>query len=203
MSHYASIVHGMAYDLLVAGFGATFKTYRKTPMLQIQPGDLPVLGIHILRERREQDGFANEGEPHFKHMLTMGFSGAVHVQTDQQDELNALEETMSMLDDLLLSDPRFVNLTEGVTSMDRISQYAKVGETTLFEVRVEMTTEFSGRWEPNITDDFNTIHVESRYPSWNTDPAAVQQVIVQYDINQNLRGGRPISPLAHGSRRPN
>jgi hypothetical protein len=187
MSHYASIVHGMAYDLLVGGFGATFKTYRKTPMLQIQPGDLPVLGIHILRERREQDGFANEGEPHFKHMLTMGFSGAVHVQTDRQDELNALEETMSMLDDLLLSDPRFVNLTEGITSMDRVSQYAKVGETTLFEIRVEMTLEFSSRFEPVITDDFKTIHVESRYPSPTVDPAEIQQVIVQYDIPQNSK----------------
>ena len=191
MSHYASIVHGMAYDLLVAGFGATFTTYRKTPMLQVQPEHLPVLGIYILRERRDQDGYANEGEPHFKHTLTMGFSGAVHVATDNQNELNALEETMSMLDDLLLSDPRFVNLTEGITGMDRVSQYAKVGETTLFEIRVEMSMEFSSRFEPVITDDFKTIHVESRYPSPTTDPAEVQQVVVQYDLPQNTTQRKP------------
>jgi hypothetical protein len=187
MSSYASMIHGKAYDLLVAGFGATFTSYRKTPMLQVQPTDLPVLGIYILRERREQDGQANQGEPHFKHTLTMGFSGGVHVRTDNQNELNALEETMSALDELLLTDPRFVNLTEGITSMDRISQYAKIGETTLFEIRVEMTMEWSSRWEPVITDDFNTLHVESRYPSPTTDPAEVQQVVAQYDIPQNAK----------------
>jgi hypothetical protein len=187
MSHYAGTIHAMAYQLAVAGFGPRFKTYRQTPMLQIQPTDLPVLGVHIMRERREQDGFANESEPHFKHVLTLGFSGAVHVQTDQQDQLQALEETMADLDDLLLADPRFVDLSEGITSMDRVSQYAKVGEITLFEIRVEMTMEFSSRFPPVITDDFLRVHVESRYPTATVDPAEIQQVIVQYDINENAK----------------
>ena len=43
-------------QLLQIGFGAHFKTYRKTPMLQVQPGDLPVLAVHILREQRMPDG---------------------------------------------------------------------------------------------------------------------------------------------------
>jgi hypothetical protein len=164
MSHYASTVQLKAMELAQAGFGARFKTYRSTPMLQIQPGDLPILAVHILRERREQDGQANQTVPHFKHTLTLGFSGAVHVETDKQDQLSILEEMMSDLDDMLLCDPRFVNLVEGVTAMDRVGQYAKVGETTLYEIRVEMNMEFSSRFEPAIVDDLKVVNIKTQFP---------------------------------------
>jgi hypothetical protein len=184
----AVTVHQAAYDLVVAGFGTRFKTYRKTPMLQIQPTDLPVLAVHIMRERRTAWGQRNQGEPKYQAELTLGFSGAVHVETDQQDELQALEQTMSELDEMLLCQPSFVNLTDGVESMDRLAQYAKVGEVTLFEIRVEMVLGLGQvLFEPNIPDDFLTIHVESRYPSPTTDPAQVQQIVAQYDIPQNAK----------------
>jgi hypothetical protein len=211
MSHYASMIATQAHDKLKAGFGARFKTYRKTPMLQVQPTDLPLLGVYILRERRTPMGNANHAEPKFKHDLTLGFSGAIHADTDDQNKLYALEEWMSELDDILLTDPKFVTLVEGFTAMDRQSQYAKVGETTLFEIRVEMQMEFSGWFDPKVEDDFNTLHIESRYPSIDADPDEVLQIIRQYDLTQNelkaalsnaartkagLNGGhRPRSPL--------
>jgi hypothetical protein len=52
MSHTANEIHAKALALLQIGFGTTFKTYRQTPMLQVQPGDLPILAVHLLRERR-------------------------------------------------------------------------------------------------------------------------------------------------------
>jgi hypothetical protein len=182
MSNYASIIHAKAMELAKGGLGPLFRTYRSTPMLQIQPGDLPVLAIHILRERRLQDGQANQTVPHFKHSLTIGFSGAVHVQTDKQDQLQDLEETMSLLDDILLCDPRFVNLVEGVTEMDRVSQYAKVGETTLFEIRVEMVMEFSSRFEPTIDDDLKTVHVTTQYPDKAHVDSGTPQIEAEYTI---------------------
>jgi hypothetical protein len=182
MSHYASIVQKQAMELVQAGFSARFKTYRSTPMLQIQPGDLPVLAVHILREQRRPNEQANQAEPKFHHLLTLGFSGAVHVETDKQDQLNALEEMMSELDDMLLSDPRFINLTEGVEAMDRVSQYTKVGETTLYEIRVEMQVAYSGYWPPNIVDDFKTIHITTQFPDKAHADSGTPQLEREYDI---------------------
>ena len=164
MSHWANTIHAEALALLKVGFGTVFKTYRQTPMLQVQPGDLPVLAVHILRERRSTDGQSNQAEPKFIHDLTLGFSGAVHVETDKQDQIHDLEEWMATLDDILLSDPQFVNLTEGVTAMDRVGQYAKVGETTLFEIRIEMNVQFRSNFTPRIHDVLATVDVKTKVP---------------------------------------
>lgn len=161
MSHWANTIHAKALELVKSGFGSTFKTYRKTPMLQVQPGDLPILAVHILREKRVPDGQSDQTTPKFIHDLTLGFSGAVHVETDKQDDINDLEEWMATVDDILLSDPSFVRLTEGVTAMDRVGQYAKIGETTLFEIRVEMNIQFRSYFEPRIHDVLATVDVKT------------------------------------------
>lgn len=185
MSHYASIVATKAFDLARAGFGTRFKTYRKTPMLQVTPKDLPLLGIYILREQRAALGAANHAEPKFKHTVTLGFSGAVHVETDEQNQLVALEEMMSELDDILLTNPKFVILTEGFTGMDRQSQYAKVGETTLFEIRVELVFEFTSNFPPKVVDDFETLHVETQYPDEAHVDSGTPQITRVYELEQN------------------
>jgi hypothetical protein len=182
MSHYASKVQAKAMELAKLAFGPRFKTYRLTPMLQVQPGDLPILGVYILRERRLQDGHANHTEPHFKHTLTLGFSGGVHVETDKQDMLPALEEMMSELDDVLLSNPHFVNLTEGVTEMDRVAQFAKVGETTLYEIRVEMAMEFSSRFPPVVLDDLKTVKVTTQFPDEEHVESGTPQIERVYEV---------------------
>jgi len=185
MSHYASMMQKEALRLLQAGFGSRFKTYRSTPALQVQPTDLPMLGVYILRERRTAMGQANHAEPKFKHELTMGLSGAVHADTDDQNKLYQLEEWMSEADDFLLRNPKYVKLVEGWTGMDRLSQYAKVGETTLFEIRVEIQCEFSGWFDPIVEDDFNLMHLTLQYPP-GVDPDSVLEIIRIYEINQNL-----------------
>jgi hypothetical protein len=187
MSHWANTLHQQAMRLVQAGFGATFKTYRLTPMLQIQPGDLPVLAVHILREKRVPDGEPNQTVPKFIHDLTLGFSGAVQVETQEQDQINALEEWMSTLDDILLSDPSFVRMTEGFTAMDRVGQYAKVGETTLFEIRVEMNIQFRSYFEPRIPDVLATVDVTTVVP----DGTPVLEQVYKLAALKRTNGSRP------------
>jgi hypothetical protein len=182
MSHYASEVQKKAMELLQAGFGSRFKTYLNVPMLQVQPTDLPVLGVYILRERRVEDGHANHTEPHFKHQLTLGFSGGVHVSTDRQNELPLLEQWMSELDDLLLSNPKFIRLTEGITGMDRVAQYAKIGETTLYEIRVEMMLEFSSRFPPLVPDVLEKVVVDTQFPDAESAAGGTPQIHRVYEI---------------------
>ncbi|MCD9821198.1 hypothetical protein [Bradyrhizobium japonicum] len=182
MSSYALTVQAKAMALAQIGFGARFKTYRLTPMLQVQPGDLPILGVYILREQRREDSQANQGEPAFKHTLTLGFSGGVHVATDKQTDMPPIEEWMSELDDILLCDPSFIALTEGITAMDRIAQFAKVGETTLYEIRVEMAMEFSSRWEPRVPDMLEKVVVTTQFPDKEHVDSGTPQIERVYDI---------------------
>jgi hypothetical protein len=184
----ASEVHKAAFDLAVAGFGARFKTYRKTPMLQVTPQDLPVLGIYRGRRKSVAWGQSNQAEPKFQRELTLGFSVGIHAPTATQDDVLALHDTMEELEDMLLSNPLFVNMSNGFESMDEEAQIAKVGETTLYEIRsLWVVTLGQTIFPPNIPDWFNTLHVESRYPTAQTDPAEIQQVIVQYDVDETAK----------------
>jgi hypothetical protein len=201
MSHYASMMQAETMNRLKAGFSSRFKTYRNTPALQVTPQDLPMLGVFIMRERRTPEGNANHAEPKFKHELTLGLSGAVHAETDDQNKLDALEQWMSEADDILFTDPKFVKLVEGFTGMDRQSQYAKVGETTLFEVRVEIQCMFTGWFDPKVTDDFNTLHVTLQYPP-NVDPASVLEIIRIYEINQNIKQSKAGLNGGHAPHQP-
>jgi hypothetical protein len=195
MSHWANTIHAKAMDLLQIGFGTQFKTYRKTPMLQVQPGDLPVLAVHLLRERRIPDGQSNQAEPKFIHDLTLGFSGAVHVETDKQNDINDLEEWMATVDDILLSDPAFVNLTEGVTAMDRVGQYAKIGETTLYEIRIEMNVQFRSHFTPRVPDTLEKVVITTQFPDKAHADAGTEQLVREYDIETTKRAP-PASPPA-------
>jgi hypothetical protein len=176
-------IHDKAYQLVQIGYGTTFKTYRQTPMLQVQPGDLPVLAVHLLRERRVPDGQANQAEPRFIHDITLGFSGAVHVETDKQNDINALEQWMAQLDDMLLCDPSFVNMTDGITAMDRVGQYAKIGETTLFEIRVEMSIASQSYFPPLVVDDFTKVHVTTEFPDKAHADSGTPQLDREYEID--------------------
>jgi hypothetical protein len=192
MSHYAITLQQKALSLLQIGFGAQFKTYRQTPMLQVQPGDLPVLAVHILRERRLPDGQSNQTMPKFIHDLTLGFSGAVHVETDKQNQISDLEEWMSTVDDILLSDPSFTRMMEGVTAMDRVGQYAKIGETTLFEIRVEMNVQFRSYFDPRVPDDFKSVRITTQFPDKEHADAGTPQLEV--DIEIETTRAAPASP---------
>jgi hypothetical protein len=183
MSTYAIQIADAAFAILSAQPNE-FKTYRRSPMKQVAPEDLPILAVFILRESRVPDGDANAGEPRFQHRLHLGFSGAIAAD-DQGQQFIHLEQIMADIDDKLLTNVSFVSLVEGFESMDRKSQYAIMGETTLAEIQIEMVVSFRTFWPPAVTDDFKTLHLETRYPSPDTDPAEVEQIVRQWDIEQN------------------
>jgi len=181
----ALLIQQTAIDLVTPVLGAYFKKIIRTPTLIMNAGDLPLLGVYIVREERTADGDANTGPPHFVHRLTMHLNGAVNVETEAREEvLVDLEAWMSQIDDILLRNPKFVNLSEGILSMSRVSQFAKVNDTVLGEIRVEMVMQYRTRFEPVINDDFKTMHIKSVYPS--PERAGVtQQVESEFDIPQN------------------
>ncbi len=185
MSTHAIEIADKALALLrAATFDPPFKSFRRTPLRQVAPDDLPLLMVYILRERRSPDGDANAGEPRFVHRVHLGIAGAVAL-SDDGAQLETLEAMMANIDDVLLTDPRFINMFEGIESMDRRSQYASVAETPLGEIQIEMVVTFRSYWEPKVPDDFAVLHVETRYPTAATDPAEVHQLTREHDVPQN------------------
>ena len=187
MSYWPSVAQAKAMELAQAYYGTRFKTYRLTPMLQVTPDDLPVLGIYILRFRRDC-AQPEQGEPHFDEALTLGFSGGVHVESEKQNQLSDLEEMMAELDYVLLQDSRFINNAicgKGIASMDRTSQFAKIGETTLYEIRIEMMLLNDSRHEPRVVDTFERLHVTTQFPDKEHADAGTPQIVREYELDQN------------------
>jgi hypothetical protein len=185
MSDYATQIAEKAFAILSDALRGQFKTFRKAPMLTFTASDMPALGVFILRERWSPDGDPNVAEPKFVHQLTLGISGSVAVSTDEQNEYLKLRDLMSQVDTLLLSNPSFVSMTEGVTLVDQTAQYATVGETPLAEFRKDMTVQFRSNWEPAITDDLKVIHIDAQFPDKAHADAGTEQIVREYDIEQN------------------
>jgi hypothetical protein len=182
MTARATLIQSEAMTRLKAGFGSRFKTYRLTPALQVQPGDLPILGVYILRERHLPEGDYNHAQPRFHTELTIGFSGGVNVETDKQDQISVLEDWMGELFDILFTDPKFVKLAEGISAMDRLGQYAKVGETTLYEIRLEMVTNYKTWFDPLVPDYLETVHITTQFPDKAHVDSGTEQIEREYII---------------------
>jgi hypothetical protein len=180
--HYASMVQREALRLAQLGFGDRFKTYRSTPMAQVQPSDLPVLGIYILKERSTPFGDANHAAPKFVNEITIGLSGAIHAETADQNHLYQLEEWMVELDNILLCDAEFARRVGAVEGMNRVSQYAKVGETTLFEIRNEMVFCIYREFPPRVDDWLDKVHVKTQYPDKEHADSGTPQLEQEYDL---------------------
>ena len=173
-------IHDKAFNLLTAYFGSRFKTYRQTPLLQLDPADLPALGVFILRERRTASGDANHAAPKFQCEMTLGVWGAIHAATQDQNKIYDLERWMHEADEVLLSDAKFVVLTEGIESMERRTEYSKQGETTMVEVRTEMVACFEANFPPRVYDILETVHVTGQFPDKAHADSGTPQIEREY-----------------------
>lgn len=172
-------------DIVEPALVKEFKTFLQSPLLIINPDDLPIFGCYIGPEERSAEGDGRSGPPAFLHRLTLYLNGAVNIETgEKEQEMLGLHATFDRIDELLLTNPRWVNLTESIASMRRETQYTKQGDTTLGEIRVSMVLVYRSVFEPVIPDVLETIHVKTVYPS--VDRAAqTQQVEAEIVLEQH------------------
>jgi hypothetical protein len=183
MTPWAIQMRAKTLAMAQAWYGTRFKTYRLTPMLQVTPTDLPVFGVYYLRERRQWPQ-PEQSMPKFDEALTLGLSGGFHVETDKQNELSSLELAMSEIDEWLLRDSSFLKPTKGISEMDYTAQFAKVGETTLYEIRVALTVLNDSYHPPKVVDDFKTLHVTTQYPDKAHVDSGTPQIDRVYELDQ-------------------
>ena len=91
---------------------------------------------------------------------------------------------MSELLNVIYSRPSLVNLIEGFEAMDRTSQYAKVGETTLFEIRIEVELFLEGNYPPHVDDLLEKIVVTTQFPDKEHVDAGTRQLTRVYELDQ-------------------
>lgn len=190
-SNYTTLIRdGMLSRLASTPFFAGF-TFSRSSALQTQPEDVPHLGCYVVDEVMTEDGEHQTGVVRLFHSLRIGFS--VIMQNNDPDDMEgkldaAFWGIMNRLlaDETLLSNDVFK--IQGFTRAVRTNSYGHAGrenEIPIAEMRLELTCTYKTDWPPATPDDFLTMHLETRYPTADTDPAVIQQVIMSVDIPQN------------------
>jgi len=161
------------------------KKFRRTPMLQVTPKDLPALGVYLMREQWAPDGDANAGEPAFIHELSIGFSGATAL-TDDKQELIDLDTILAGLCEMLLKTPAFIKKIEGFSGIDRKLNFTVLSETPVAEIQIEFKVFFRTYWPPDVPDNLETIKIRTGLKPGDTpeEQAKRHQVIGDVDLSQ-------------------
>jgi hypothetical protein len=179
----AEIAWQMTYERLVAKV-PFFKTYRRTPAPVTEPAHLPQLACYLLREREMSIGDASHGDPAFKHHLTLGIEGLIKI-SDVDEQLVLLARHMMACRIALYTDAVYIKTFEGIESTDMKLVFNRGGELPTAGYQMELVLCFSTIWPPLVKDDYLTLHLETRYPSWDVDPNEIMQIVRTWDIPQS------------------
>lgn len=147
-------------------------TVRKTPVLQVDEQDLPIVSVFIGDDNAEADEDATAGPPHFVHQTTYHLTVLRNFATG--DTLDGLvDDDMDAIQNAVLRDPTFNAMIEGVLSMRRSRSFPTGEKGTVFaEMRFEMTVQVRTTWQPIIPDELEGIDAVSLPVGAedNTDP---------------------------------
>lgn len=182
MTTHASLIADAALARLRVAL-PTLKKYRRTPMQQTTPSDLPLVSVYVLREHREALGDHNAGEPHFKNTVTLGIGIQISAAGDNQ--FVELEEHADTVDRALLQYPSFLAMFEGVVSMDRRSGYSQAGETNLAQTMIEMVVTYQNIFPPDVVDDFLQVGITRTYGTDGQPDPSRPQIVSDDVISQN------------------
>jgi len=202
---YSFIIRDLFFDRLIkTPFFVNFFA-RKNKQLQLQPYQIPYLGVYFVNEDMSPDGDLNAGEIRFTHMLKIGFSVAV-VNNDPVQCEAKLDEAYWVIMNTLWRDPTLTNFLdarpypgregnpdnvriEGVSRGTRRHVFGNSSldnETPFGEMQYEATVKYSADYAPVINDDLLRIHQElALVQDDGTIPPAdkVLRVITEYEFD--------------------
>lgn len=203
---YALTIRDIFFDAVSdIPYFATF-TKRKCKQFQVQPQNLPYLGVYILDEQMSPDGDINAGEVRFYHTLRLAFSVMIQNNDPVQSEVTMDESfqaimgrlwpdqyIMNMLDTMAYGHPELMQNPDNVR-VEGIARGARrhvwgnstfSNELPWAEMQYDVSCVFRTNWPPVITDDLLHIHVETvpmRHDGTVPSADEVQRVISEYDF---------------------
>ena len=155
---------------------------------QVQPEQIPFVGIYFINEDLLADGDANAGEPRFHSQVLYGFSIIVQ-NNDAAAAENTLDDAWVLLTNGLFTDPSlYLNPAaqiQGYTRGNRTHQFGNAGADNsipIAECRFTLTVDLGVYdFPPLVPDVLSKVRLDTRYPA-GSDPAEVQQIGAVYDL---------------------
>lgn len=176
---FAYDIRDTFYNVVTQDSFFTGYKFRKNKMLQVQPDQLPFLGVYLVDEVMTPDGDANVGCIRFSHTARIGFSVIIK-NIDQVIAESVSDKAYLRIMTLLFTSPTVMNVLtnnnaegvriEGITRGLRKHTYGSTGldnETPFVELQYEVNCFYRTEWYPDITDTLNEIDVTVRP---NNDP---------------------------------
>ena len=173
---YGWVIRNAFLDALAADAFFTGYTVRPNKMLQVQPENLPYLGVYILDEIMTPDGDANAGDIRFVHVLRIGFS-VVIANNDQAVAEQTIDAAYWRISNRLFCDSDLMKLAyssmpdntriEGIVRGSRRHVFGnpnQTNETPVAELQYEISCQFRTMWDPTITDDLELIDIKVDVP---------------------------------------
>jgi hypothetical protein len=169
--------------------------YHTSKAFQIQPENIPFAAVYFIEETSLPSGDANVGDIRFRTTGRYGISVIIQNNDSQAAEI-ILDAAMNAITQMF-KNPKLYNW-EGSLEEAKIQafirgarshQFGNIGqnnELPVAELRYDLTVDLGEiLYDPPVTDDFITFHVETRYPPGSSD--ATPQIVAQYDIPQGIQ----------------
>lgn len=137
----------------------TIKKLSQTPMYMVNPEDLPRMMMTADTDMPAW-GDPTAGPPKYDCTITFYFSLVMAGAVDT-DDLIAMNATMDMVEDVLLTDPSFLKQVRGFPNMRRQNPtFSLIMETNVCELRQSISFLMHQiMFIPNIPDYFKTITI--------------------------------------------
>jgi hypothetical protein len=182
-STITTYIRDAMYDRLLAAKIAQWKVTRKSPIPTLQIGDLPALGVFIMRENYQPDGDSNVGPP--RYIVDAVISVAVIDLASKPDVLEgSVDARVDTVLNTLLQDGSFIDLrwTDGKPILDSVPaivrsyQFPQIGESYTIECRLQMTFRFMCFFEPLAPNAFTAVdvHLENLDNTAASGPAVLE-----------------------------
>jgi hypothetical protein len=196
MSSYAVLVRdALSSRVRAMGAFANFK-FSSNTRLQIQPENIPFLGVYLIEEIGLPIEQGNVGQVVFRTSARYGFS--VIVQNNDAVAAETALDTAQLAISTLFQDPTLYNW-DGTSGPAKVQAFTRAvashhfgligaeNEIPIAELRYELTADLGEiTYDPVITDNFELLHIETSFPLGGTDEeiAVVQQVKATWNIQQ-------------------
>lgn len=161
---------------------------------QIQPENIPFVGVYFINEDMMPEGDINAGEPRFHLSVLYGFSIIVQ-NNDAAAAENKLDDAWVILTNGLFTDPSlYLNPAaqiQGYARGNRSHQFGSAGADNsipIAECRFTLTCDLGVTdFPPIVPDVLKTVHVTTQFPSGGTpgEIDSTQQVEAEYELEQN------------------
>jgi hypothetical protein len=167
VSTLTTMIRDAAYARLIRI--TEWRTTRKTPLSPLQPGDVPALGVFLLRETYQPDGDANAGPP--RYIVDAVISVAILDIAGKPEVIEgSVDRLVDQALDALLCDGTFLGLRDGrdrpiidsVPAIQRSYHFPQMGESYYLECRLQMTFRFMCFFEANAPYTLHTIDIDTR-----------------------------------------